>query len=279
MPRERCFGVSDAVVALSLTIVSLILVLPFITHPAAAASMALVPAEGPGAPLGAARAKGVIVWSHGRSINAEDALTPTPSFVRDMREDGWDILRFNRLREDDTLPASSAVLAQAANELKASGYRRVVLGGHSFGAFLSLIAATRSDAIDAVIATAPAAWGNAVDNPDTYRLNASRLFDLLGRVRHARVALAFFDGDIFDPGGRGEISTHLLAGRGLPYLVIDRPAGLVSHWAVDAPAFEQRFGSCLEAFAADDSASGALDCRALAAPPPAMVHVEMGAAG
>jgi pimeloyl-ACP methyl ester carboxylesterase len=269
MSRARRFGIADAVAALALLVAPLLCAAP--------AAAKFIPAEGT-IVLGPAHAKGAIVWSHGRSIDAEDSLTPTPSFVLMMQEAGWDVLRFNRLRVDDTLPASSAVLARAANELKAAGYRRVVLAGHSFGAFLSLIAATRSDAIDAVIATAPAAWGNAIDNPDTYQLNATRLFDLLGRVRHARVALAFFQGDIFDPGGRAGISARLLSNRGLPYLVIDRPAGLVSHWAVDQPGFGQRFAPCLEAFAEDDAARGALDCRSLT-PAPDLVHVETGATG
>jgi hypothetical protein len=269
MSRARRLGVADAVAALVL------LVLPVLCATPVAAKF--VPAEGT-IVIGPAHAKGAIVWSHGRSVDAEDSLTPTPSFIRVMQEAGWDVLRFDRLRVDDTLPASSAVLARAAGDLKVAGYRRVVLAGHSFGAFLSLIAATRSDAIDAVIATAPAAWGNAIDNPDTYGLNATRLFDLLGRVRHARVALAFFAGDIFDPGGRAEIATRLLADRGLPYLVIDRPAGLVSHWAVSQPAFAKRFAGCLEAFAEDDAARGALDCRSLE-PAPDLVHAEMGAAG
>jgi pimeloyl-ACP methyl ester carboxylesterase len=270
MSRARRLGIADAVAALVL------LALPLLcAAPAAAAKF--VPAEGT-IVFGPAHAKGAIVWSHGRSVDSEDSLTPTPSFVRVMQEAGWDVLRFDRLRAEDTLPASSAVLARAANDLKAAGYARVVLAGHSFGGFLSLIAATRSDAIDAVIATAPAAWGNAIDNPDTYQLNATRLFDLLGRIRHARVALAFFQGDIFDPGGRADVATRLLAGRGLPYLMIDRPAGLVSHWAVNQPGFGQRFSACLEAFAEDDAARGALDCRSLA-PAPDLVHAETGATG
>jgi pimeloyl-ACP methyl ester carboxylesterase len=274
MSRTRRFGADGAVVALALLFVLLASALPA----AAATSMQIVPAEGTTI-LGADRAKGAIVWSHGRSIDAEDSLTPTPGFLRAMQEAGWDVLRFNRLRDGDTLPASSAVLARAAGELKAAGYARVVLAGHSFGGFLSLIAATRNDAVDAVIATAPAAWGNEIENPDTYRLNASRLYDLLGRIRHARVALAFFTGDIFDPGGRAGISADLLSGRGLPYLVIDRPPGLVSHWAINQPAFGERFAACLEAFAEDDGARGALDCRTLA-PAPTLVHdAGMDAAG
>jgi hypothetical protein len=40
--------------------------------------MGLDPAfEGPA--IGPAKAKGVIVWSHGRSINAEDSESPSPA--------------------------------------------------------------------------------------------------------------------------------------------------------------------------------------------------------
>jgi pimeloyl-ACP methyl ester carboxylesterase len=92
---------------------------------------------------------------------------------------------------------SADALAGAAEALKHRGYRRVVLAGQSFGAFISLIAAGRSDAVDAVIGTAPAAYGNAQSNPFGFELNATRLYDLLAAARRARVALFFFEGDIF----------------------------------------------------------------------------------
>src|SRR5690348_7647803 len=164
----------------------------------------LVPAQEQAPARGPTRAEGVVIWSHGRSIEVEDSLAPTPEYITQMRKAGWDTFRLNRLRAGDTLAASGAALASYADQLKASGYHRVVLAGQSFGAFISLIAAGRSGAVDAVIGTAPAAYGNFEDSYDTFRLNATKLYELLEGVHHTRVALAFFHGDEFDPGGRGE---------------------------------------------------------------------------
>jgi dienelactone hydrolase len=226
----------------------------------------LVPAQEQAPPRGPTRAEGVVIWSHGRSVEAEDSLAPTPEYITEMRKAGWDTFRLNRLRAGDTLPASGAALANYAEQFKASGYHRVVLAGQSFGAFISLIAAGRSSAVDAVIGTAPAAYGNFEDSYDTFRLNATRLYELLENVRHARVALVFFHGDEFDPGGRGERALEILARRNLPSLVIDQPARLVSHWAASTHAFATRFGDCLTGFAAMDEAHGALSCDNLLTP-------------
>jgi pimeloyl-ACP methyl ester carboxylesterase len=232
---------------------------------AAAAQDQLVPAQDEASLLGAARAQGAVIWSHGRSLQKECSLVPTPDYISAFRAAGWDIFRLNRPSIIDTLPDSAATLAREAEGLKYKGYRRVALAGQSFGGFISLIAAGRSDAVDAVIATAPAAYGSAQSNPFGYGLNATRLYDLLGAVRHARVALFFFDGDIFDPGGRAPIADEILRTRGLAHLVIDRPAGLPTHWASISPAFAAQFGPCLVAFAAGGPGSGALNCRDLEA--------------
>jgi pimeloyl-ACP methyl ester carboxylesterase len=232
---------------------------------AAAAQDQLVPAQDEASLLGAARAQGVVIWSHGRSLQKECSLVPTPDYISAFRSAGWDIFRLNRPSIIDTLPDSAAALAGEAESLKHRGYRRVVLAGQSFGGFISLIAAGRSDAVDAVIATAPAAYGSAQSNPFGYSLNAARLYDLLGAVRHARVALFFFDGDIFDPGGRAPIADEILRTRGLAHLVVDRPAGLPSHWASISPAFASQFGPCLVAFATGGPGSGVLNCRDLEA--------------
>jgi len=237
---------------------------------AAAAQYQLVPAQNEPSLLGAARAQGAVIWSHGRSLQKECSLVPTPDYISAFRAAGWDTFRLNRPSIIDNLPDSAAALAQEAEGLKHRGYRRVILAGQSFGGFISLIAAGRSDAVDAVIATAPAAYGSGQSNPSSYGLNATRLYDLLGAIRHARVALFFFDGDIFDPGGRAPIADGILDARGLAHLVVDRPAGLPTHWASITPAFASQFGPCLVAFAADERRSGALSCRDLetAAQPP-----------
>jgi hypothetical protein len=210
--------------------------------------------------LGPEAAKGIVVWSHGRSRDAEDSEAATPPYLTALRADRWDVIRFDRLREGDTLAASSRVLADEAARLKQSGYRRVALAGQSFGGFLSLIAADESDAVDAVIATAPAAYGRFDDISDRWRLNAIRLYPLIEAVKRARVMLFFFHGDDFDPGGRGEHARAILARRGLGFAVIDQPSYLIGHGAASSGAFLRRFGPCVRDFADSDGLSHEFTC-------------------
>ena len=57
--------------------------------------------------LGPERAMGVLVWSHGRSTTVEDSESATPPFLRVLRDNGWDVLRFDRPRDSDTLTDST----------------------------------------------------------------------------------------------------------------------------------------------------------------------------
>jgi dienelactone hydrolase len=198
--------------------------------------------------LGPEKAAGAVIWSHGRSIDSEDSEVEIPPYMEILREGGWDTFRYNRMRSSDTLGASAKGLAEQVQSLKRQGYRRVAVAGQSFGAFLSLIAADQSDAVDAVIATAPAAYGSFTDYYDGWRSNATRLYPLLEQVRRARVMVFYFHGDDFDPGGRGERTSDILAARKLPFVVIDQPPGLTSHWAAGTPEFAQAFGACILGF-------------------------------
>ena len=191
---------------------------------------------------------GAVVWNHGRSINTEDADSPTPPYHRVLRDAGWDVFRFNRLRDGDTLTASTRRLVDLVGQLKHKGYRRIVLSGQSFGAFLALMAADSSEEVDAVVATAPAAFGNFDEFYDSWHLNATRLYPLLERVKRARVMLFYFHGDDFDPGGRGEHSRAILASRQIGFSVIDQPAFLAGHWASSTGLFLRRFGNCIRDF-------------------------------
>ncbi|HEX5453697.1 MAG TPA: alpha/beta fold hydrolase [Stellaceae bacterium] len=211
--------------------------------------------------LGPAQAKGVVVWSHGRSINSEDYKSPTPIYLEALRNDGWDVLRFDRLSRGDTLTASSKRLAEYAADLKREGYRQVVLAGQSFGGFLALMAADASTDVDAVVATAPAAYGNFEEFYDSWRLNATKLYPLLQDVKSARVMVFYFHDDDFDPGGRGEHSRAILSHTGRGYAVIDQPAYLSSHWAASTGLFLRRFGNCIRNFADDSGLSGEMVCH------------------
>ena len=211
--------------------------------------------------LGPERAMGVVVWNHGRSINVEDSESPTPPYLRVLRDAGWDVFRFNRLRDGDTLTASTRRLVDQVGQLKRKGYHRLVLAGQSFGAFLVLMAADNSEDVDAVIATAPAAFGSFDEFYDSWRLNATRLYPLLERIKRARVMLFYFHGDDFDPGGRGERSRAILSARQIGYSVIDQPAFLAGHWASSTGLFLRRFGSCIRDFVDADKLEGERVCE------------------
>jgi pimeloyl-ACP methyl ester carboxylesterase len=204
---------------------------------------------------------GAVVWNHGRSINTEDSDSPSPPYLRALRDAGWDVLRFNRPRDGDTLTASTRRLVELVAQLKRKGYRRIVLAGQSFGAFLALMAADSSEDVDAIVATAPAAFGNFDEFYDSWRLNATRLYPLLERVKRARVMLFYFHGDDFDPGGRGEHSRAILAGRQIGYSVVDQPAFLAGHWASSTGLFLRRFGNCIRDFLDAEKIEGERVCE------------------
>ena len=208
----------------------------------------LAPAYPDSAVFGPSDARGAVIWSHGISLDAEDSEAPTPPFIAWLRDGGWDTFRLNRLRANDTFAGTTRALVQEVQQLKQRGYRRVALAGQSFGGFLSLLAADASDEVDAVIATAPAAYGTYADQYDTWRANATDLYPLLAQVRRARVMLFYFHGDEFDPGGRGERSRDILAERYLDYVVIDQPRQLTTHWAATTPFFARLYGDCILAF-------------------------------
>jgi pimeloyl-ACP methyl ester carboxylesterase len=210
--------------------------------------------------LGPDQAKGVAVWSHGRSLNAEDWQSPNPAYLRALRDNGWDVMRFDRLSQGDTLSDSTRQLVDYAAELKHKGYKQVLLAGQSFGAFLALMAADASTDVDAVVATAPAAYGSFDDFYDSWRLNATKLYPLLEQVKRARVMVFYFHGDDFDPGGRGERSREILSGSGLGYAIVDQPAFLTGHWASSSGLFLRRYGDCIRDFADDEKLSGELAC-------------------
>ena len=227
---------------------------------ASAFALGLDPAF-PDPALGPGKAKGVVVWSHGRSITTEDSKSPTPAYLQALRDDGWDVLRFDRLSRGDTLTDSTKRLVEHTAALKKKGYKQVILAGQSFGAFLALMAADASSQVDAVVATAPAAYGSFDEFYDSWRLNATKLYPLLEQVRRARVMVFYFHGDNFDPGGRGDRSREILAGRGLGYAVVDQPAYLTTHWAASSGLFLRRFGDCIRDFANNDDLNSEMVCK------------------
>jgi dienelactone hydrolase len=241
-------------------LLSLVAALPLLGASPACAQLWLDAAVPGSAALGPTRALGAVIWSHGRSVDSEDSMAPAPPYMATLRDGGWDAFRFNRLRASDTLDNSARGLVEEVHRLKQEGYRRVALAGQSFGAFLALMAADATDEVDAVIVTAPAAYGSFSEFYDSWRNNATRLYPLLEHVRHARVMAFYFHGDDFDPGGRGERTIAILAAHKLPHLVVDQPAGLTTHWAAATRDFARLYADCILGFLAADKLGEDAQC-------------------
>ena len=146
-------------------------------------------------------ARGVLVWGHGYGgPDRDNRNRPTPPFVTLLNDNGWDVLRFDRHPGDDGLYASLPRLVGGLPALRQAGYRRILLGGQSRGGWQAIMAASeRPDLVDAVIATAPAAHGEA-----THGNNLGAAVDdfqrlLAGVPEGPRLAVVLFEGDDYDP--------------------------------------------------------------------------------
>jgi hypothetical protein len=206
------------------------------------------PAYGGDSLAGSAKAKGAVIWSDGSddrdrtvAIGEQEPAELAASF----RGAGWDVYQLDRLIDDGGPSRNAAVVAAAARRLKRQGYARIVLMGQSAGAWMSLIAAGMSADIDAVIANAPATYGNGSRKSK----NGSELYTILNRVTRARIMLSFFDDDDYDPGGRTQPSDEILTRHRIAHLIIDRPLELSGHGSGSSGLFARRFAHCALALA------------------------------
>ncbi|TCZ64378.1 hypothetical protein [Roseicella aquatilis] len=196
-------------------------------------------------------ARGAYVWAHGRAAGGQDSRGSQPQpHVRVFNNAGYDVLRFDRDPATDETGAAAAWLHEALRTLRARGYARIVMGGQSRGAWNALQALDTPGLVDGVVAVAPAAhgargspaWAWALD--DLHRVLAA------ARSPAARVAVANFTDDEFDPDP--DRRAALFRGLGRPrigaMLLIDRPAEVSGHGGGADARFTFRYGECLLGF-------------------------------
>jgi hypothetical protein len=198
---------------------------------------------------GARRARGAYVWAHGTSTDPA-GLQPPPH-VRLFNNTGYDIVRFDREPNADDVDRAAQWLRAGIRTLRAAGWHRVLIGGHSRGAWNCLQMLRTADLADAAIADSPAAHGTA----SGFFLSAQTddLRQIVEDVPKTNTRLAFlqFDNDPFlgDPDARIRLITRLRPRLG-GLLMIDRPPGLSGHLAARDLSFAMRFGQALLDFAA-----------------------------
>ena len=219
--------------------------------------------KGPAAP------KGVVYFIGGISTGAAiNSAWATPYFLKTLSENGWDVIEAKQPQSqvNSNNPASvvrpaAVFLNRRVNELKAQGYKRVVIGGHSWGGWVSMAAAGEHDcAADAALLSAP----------NTFSMRSNRMFRMaltefgpaLNRVKIPTVLILPDDTDIYDPdpAARGEIAEKHFTEANVPHLVIAKPQGFFGHLAGWLPLFDYRYGTCIQAFL-ENPKSGA--CRPL----------------
>ena len=202
---------------------------------------------------GPAAARGVVVWGHGYGGRASDNRGSQPqSHVRPLNNAGYDVVRFDREPNADARDRAAGWLRDGLGEMRRLGYRSVIVGGQSRGAWNSLQVLDTPGLADVVIAVSPAAHGsggsaNLGAQSDDFRAMLAGL-----PASRTRVAFVQFNGDPFigDADRRADLVRQ--AGPRLgAMLLIDRPGGLNGHGAGGTFEFGQRFGACLMHFALD----------------------------
>ncbi len=203
--------------------------------------------------VGPGMARGVVIWLHGAYDKGQYPTPPAAQpWVGRMAALGYDIWRLDRTPGHDKLEDSGAALLQGVRTLRQRGYRRVVVAGHSRGAFIVLAALAEPKLIDAVAAISPAAHGtDPKRRPAAIAAFAERIKAIPLQHSHpARFAFVTLRGDPLEPGAAKRIALARQAARhtGMKLLVIDRPAEPQGHMGGYEPAFDARFGACLAAF-------------------------------
>lgn len=197
-------------------------------------------------------ARGVYVWSHGKGDTDSRGIQPQPH-VRRFNNAGFDIVRFDREVRWDDKDRAAGWLRDGLARLRASGYRMVIAGGQSRGAWNSLQILDTPGLADVVIAISPAAHGTETGSvilrqgPELWHIGHD------ARSPQARVAFVQFARDPYsdDPAERVEKFRDILFPRVKAGLIVDRPDGLTGHGAGSTAAFNDRFGQCLLRFALD----------------------------
>jgi len=236
---------------------------PLPTAPLAVAEHWVLHPDGRFLQHGPVAARGAYLWAHGRARGGADSRGDQPQpHVRAFNNAGWDVLRLDRDPTTDTTEAGAAAMREAVRDLREAGYRRVVAGGQSRGAWNALQALAEPGLVDGVVAIAPAAHGPRGSPAHAYALDDLAAVVAGASSADARVAVVVFADDEYDPDpdGRAAILAELAPRVGGLWL-LDRPVGIVGHGGGMAFEFTTRYAPCLLSFVE----GGPPDCGAAAA--------------
>jgi dienelactone hydrolase len=192
---------------------------------------------------GPAAAKGALVWVPGTYGRDQAGPPAPPDFVHREAAAGLDVWCFDRDRGNDPLDRGAEILAREIQALRDNGYRRVIVAGHSRGAWIALTVLEHPGLADAVVAFSPAAHGTAESRKPRAMADWTALW-AAAIDNGAHVVLVQLLNDPWDPDpvarlaiARTKIGANLLS--------IFHPTG---HAGVYDPAFDPLFGARIAGF-------------------------------
>jgi hypothetical protein len=199
------------------------------------------------------KAKGLVIWNHGRGDRAAAYEAPPLAWL--FNQNGWDVYSMYRGWGVDARNTAVQLVMTAVERSRAMGYKRIVLMGQSAGAYASVESIAYIDGIEAVVALAPAAHGDS-GKSSSWRSNdfmMRGMWEKFGREKTKAVA-AYFSGDIYYesevPNLRGPWLRKRLTELGVPNMVISEPpfGNLNGHGAGQSWNFSRRYGHCILQF-------------------------------
>lgn len=201
-------------------------------------------------PRGPEQARGALVWLHGSYDTSAGPSPPEPAWVRRAADHGYDIWRFDRTPGRDPLAAGGEKLAAGLAALRAGGYRRIIVAGHSRGAWIALTVLAHAGLADGVAAFSPAAHGTSPARQPQALADFDALMHAVVHAPNTRLVVALFADDPLDPGPEFREDMIRAVGRYqalklLPIFLPDRPRG---HDGVYDPAFDRLFGARIVRF-------------------------------
>jgi pimeloyl-ACP methyl ester carboxylesterase len=210
---------------------------------------------------GPTSAKGVIYYVDGYGKHEDDHRF-VPYYLKSLTDDGWDLIAA-RVPSAATAEAWEADSYQVAGgvafvqgrlkEIKALGYKRVVLAGFSWGGWVSLVASQIPDLpVDMLLINAPALFGHRIfeGKPNAFfDLNLPAYERLISKAKRAGM-LIFPEDPVGEPDARlrGAMADRYLTAVNLPHVVIAAPPGFSAHYAAWLPFFDFAYGKCIAAF-------------------------------
>lgn len=177
-------------------------------------------------------AQEVLIYLHGDQLLRPDQLPLV--FLEMAKGAQWKVLPVADRGGDDE---QRAFIGQQAARMRREGFRKVYVVGASRGGWMALVAAAL-DNVDGVISIAPTTSKDLL-------WQRNELARRLAMAKTKRIAVFFFDEDPYEKVPRSETTRQALQQTRSAYMAVDRPPGLLGHWAGETGLFTRRYRDCL----------------------------------